>query len=84
MKHLRVRAEGLTADLGEFGFDLKNKTELGEGGFFISRGPTAQETKNFAKSEQRKARKEGFEKARIENHETGKPFTQAELLGVLA
>ena len=83
MKHLRVRAEGLTADLGEFGFDLKNKTELGEGGFFISRGPTAQETKNFAKSEQRKARKEGFEKARIENHETGKPFTQAELLGVL-
>ena len=83
MDHLRVRAEGLTADLGEFGFDLKNKTELGEGGFFISRGPTAQETKNFAKSEQRKARKEAFEKERAVNPETGKPFTQAEMLGVL-
>ena len=80
MDYLRVRAEGLTADMDAFGLDLPYKAQLGEGGFFISRGPTRQDLEVFARGDRKRLTKESFEKPRTIDESTGKPFTQAELL----
>jgi hypothetical protein len=80
MDYLRVRAEGLTADMDAFGLDLPYKAQLGEGGFFISRGPTRQEVEVFARGDRKRLTKESFEKERAIDESTGKPFTQAELI----
>ena len=47
MEFLRIRADGLAADLEAYGIPVENKIALGEDGFFISRGPTKQETRDL-------------------------------------
>jgi len=47
MEFLRIRANGLAADLEAYGIPVENKIALGEDGFFISRGPTKQETRDL-------------------------------------
>ena len=53
MEFLRVRANGLAADLEAYGIPVENKIALGEDGFFISRGPTKQETQNLVSGQVR-------------------------------
>jgi len=79
MDHLRVRAEGLAADLEEFGFNVDYKAELGDGGFFISRGPTRQK-RDARVQEQQRTTKESYRKGRATDLKTGVPFTQVEMI----
>ena len=79
MDYLRVTAQGLTADMNAFGFESLYKAELGDGGFFISRGPTRQEVEELVKGQKRTA-KGSSEKGRAIDKSTGKAFTQAEML----
>ena len=79
MESLRVRAEGLAADLEEFGFNVDYKAELGDGGFFISRGPTLQK-RDARVQEQQRTTKESYEKGRAKDLKTGIPFTQVEMI----
>jgi len=78
MDSLRVRAEGLAADLEQFGFEVEYKAQLGDGGFFISRGPTKQEVEARVQGTKRAA-KESYEKVRATDV-NGIPFTQSELI----
>tara|TARA_Y100001963_G_scaffold41756_1_gene58542 strand:- start:6740 stop:11686 length:4947 start_codon:yes stop_codon:yes gene_type:complete len=86
MESLRVRAEGLTADLEQFGFTVGYKAELGDGGFFISRGPTqrivdkAGEVVEAPPTEKRIITKESFEKERTRHPVTDEPLTQVEMI----
>jgi hypothetical protein len=79
MESLRVRAEGLAADLEEFGFNVDYKAELGDGGFFISRGPTRQK-RDARVQEQQRTTKESYRKGRATDLKTGIPFTQVEMI----
>lgn len=78
MDSLRVRAEGLAADLEQFGFEVEYKAQLGDGGFFISRGPTKQEVEARVQGTKRSA-KESYEKKRATDV-NDIPFTQSELI----
>ncbi len=86
MKNLRVKAEGLAADLEQFGFTVGYKAELGDGGFFISRGPTqrivdkAGEVVEAPPTEKRIITKESFEKERTRHPVTDEPLTQVEMI----
>lgn len=78
MESLRVRAEGLAADLEQFGFQVEYKAQLGDKGFFISRGPTKQEL-DARVSGQPRSVKESYQKRRATD-ENGIPYTQSELI----
>jgi len=86
MENLRVRAEGLAADLEQFGFTVGYKAELGDNGFFISRGPTQRIVDNAGEvveappTEKRIITKEGFEKERTRHPVTNEPLTQVEMI----
>lgn len=78
MENLRVRAEGLAADLEQFGFEVEYKAQLGDKGFFISRGPTKQEVEARVQGTKRSA-KESYEKKRATD-DNGIPYTQSEMI----
>ena len=78
MENLRVTAEGLAADLEQFGFQVEYKAQLGDKGFFISRGPTKQEVEARVQGTKRSA-KESYEKKRATD-DNGIPYTQSEMI----